>query len=139
LIEIGFFQGRKTKFAFPLYTVETETKFRLRFHCIQGKRKFRFSSLDFLWIFSEILIEIFSFLCKISYNSLKIRGNSIKLKLESEFSEKSPISSPWKRGKRLCDRVWTCTFWRVVISIKLCFENGEIIKLVLKVWNLMNN
>jgi hypothetical protein len=39
------FQGRKTKFAFPLYTVETGTKFRLRFHCIQGKRKFRFSSL----------------------------------------------------------------------------------------------
>jgi hypothetical protein len=39
-------QGRKTKFAFPLYTVETETKFRLRFHCIQGKRKFRFSSLN---------------------------------------------------------------------------------------------
>jgi hypothetical protein len=39
------FQGRKTKFAFPLYTVETETKFRLRFHCTQGKRKFRFSSL----------------------------------------------------------------------------------------------
>jgi hypothetical protein len=39
------FQGRKTKFAFPLYTVETETKFRLRSHCIQGKRTFRFSSL----------------------------------------------------------------------------------------------
>jgi hypothetical protein len=38
-------QGRKTKFAFPLYTVETGTKFCSRFHCIQGKRKFRFSSL----------------------------------------------------------------------------------------------
>jgi hypothetical protein len=45
-------QGRKTKFAFPLYTVETGTKFRLRFHCIQGKRKFRFSSL---WILHKIL------------------------------------------------------------------------------------
>jgi hypothetical protein len=42
----GKFQGRETKFAFSLYTVETGTKFRLRFHCIQGKRKFRFSSLE---------------------------------------------------------------------------------------------
>ncbi len=42
------FQGRKTKFAFPLYTVGTGTKFRSHFHCIQGKRKFRFSSLGIL-------------------------------------------------------------------------------------------
>ncbi len=46
----SFGQGRKTKFAFPLYTVETGTKFRLRFHCIQGKRKFRFSSLVLEWL-----------------------------------------------------------------------------------------
>jgi hypothetical protein len=46
-ILIYFSQGRKTKFAFPLYTVETGTKFCSRFHCIQGKRKFRFSSLIF--------------------------------------------------------------------------------------------
>jgi hypothetical protein len=31
-------QGRETKFAFPLYTVETETKFRLRFHCIHKNK-----------------------------------------------------------------------------------------------------
>ncbi len=48
---VGILQGRKTKFAFPLYTVETGTKFRSRFHCIQGKRKFRFSSLVFWRIF----------------------------------------------------------------------------------------
>ncbi len=38
-------QGRKTKFAFPLYTVGTKKKISFRSHCIQGKRKFCFSSL----------------------------------------------------------------------------------------------
>ncbi len=63
---LSFLQGRKTKFAFPLYTVETGTKFRSRFHCIQGKRKFRFSSL--LFCLSSLLFcqffpmgQIFSF------------------------------------------------------------------------------
>ncbi len=52
LILISFYrfsQGRKTKFAFPLYTVGTKWNFFFRSHCIQGKRKFRFSSLAFLF------------------------------------------------------------------------------------------
>jgi hypothetical protein len=39
-------QGRKTKFAFPLYTVGTKKKISFRSHCIQGKRKICFSSLQ---------------------------------------------------------------------------------------------
>jgi hypothetical protein len=79
-------KGRKTKFAFPLYTVETETKFRLRFHCV-------FFLLKLIKNTSQILgwIRIFRLFFRKNRKCIVLSRGGFKIHIRKKIEESLTI------------------------------------------------